>query len=113
MLDISTLTIGEIAKIEDLSGQAVSALENDETPKGLLLGALVFVFKRRGRTPEEPGDPTFKWNQALATPLTEAQEYLGIGDDEDGDVDEPEDVDEEGDVDEVRTWQGAGLGESE
>lgn len=76
------LTLGEVAAIEDLSGTAISAVST-ETPQGKFLAALLMVAKRRS------GEPAFTFNQAMGTPMTEAQQFLGL------DADEPaEDTDE-------------------
>lgn len=80
MFDINKLTLGEIAKFEDLANCSVDMLERTETPKGKALAALAFVIKRR------TGDPKFTWAQAQELTMTEAQEILGIGDD---DTEEP------------------------
>lgn len=77
-MDINNLTLGEVATIEDLSGQGIAAFANDEKPKGLALAAFAFVIKRRTA-------PEFLWNDALGLTFDEAHEILGIGgDDEDG-----------------------------
>lgn len=65
------LTLGEVATIEDLSGVAISSL-SEETPQGKFLAALTMVAKRRS------GEPTFTFNQALNTPMLDAQEFLGL-----------------------------------
>jgi hypothetical protein len=89
MIDIDSLTLGEVAKVESLSGLSISQIAEDEKPKGLALAALVFVFKRRE-------DPEFTWNKAQDVTVTEAQEYLeGAAADPDadeipGDVADPE-----------------------
>ncbi|WP_084130312.1 hypothetical protein [Demequina sp. NBRC 110055] len=83
MIDINSLTLGEIATIEDLSGASISTLGEDETPKGKMLAAMAMIAKRRN------GDPTFKFGDALALSMTEATELLGIGtEDEEGEDDE-------------------------
>lgn len=69
-VDLTSLTLGEVATIEDLSGIALSDLEGK--PQGKFLAALVMVIKRR------TGDPTFTFNQALAMPMDEAQQLLGL-----------------------------------
>lgn len=46
-MDIKNLTMGEIAKVEELSGQPLAALADDDKPKGKLMAALAFVIKRR------------------------------------------------------------------
>lgn len=76
------LTLGEIALIEKLSGQPITALDDATAPKGAALAALVMVAKRRD-------DPRFTWNAAQAFTLSEAYEILGI----DPDADEVSDDD--------------------
>lgn len=74
--DFDTLTLGEVATIEDLSGYGIGALD-EGTPQGKFLAALYMVAKRRS------GEPTFTFNKALGASITEAQEFLGLGDDTD------------------------------
>lgn len=74
-LDITKLTLGEVAKIEELSDMPISALGDEDRPKGKALAALFFVAKRRE-------DPKFTWNQALDVPSDEATAFLGLGDEE-------------------------------
>ena len=76
MIDVNKLTLGEIAKVEDLSGLPIAAFENEDKPKGLALAALAFVWRRRSV-------PAFTWNDALDLPLDEAQKILGITDETD------------------------------
>lgn len=83
--NFDVLTLGEVSTIEDLSGTSISALST-ETPQGKFLAALVMVAKRRN------GEPTFTFNQAMNTPMLEAQTFLGLGeDDPDEDSDEGKD----------------------
>jgi hypothetical protein len=70
-LDLDQLTLGEVAAIEDLGGTAISAV-SEETPQGKFLAALLMVAKRRS------GEPAFTFNQAMGTPIGEAQEFLGL-----------------------------------
>lgn len=76
MIDINTLTVGEIAKIEELSGQAITAMGNDDAPKGLMLAALAMIAKRRQ-------DPAFTWNQAQTLTFSEANALIGLSQDDD------------------------------
>lgn len=76
MIDILTLTLDEVATIENLSGQGIGSLNDDEKPKGLVLAALAMIAKRKA------GDKTFTWNQARQLTLPEANEILGIHDDD-------------------------------
>lgn len=71
MFDINRLTLGEVAKIEELSGMPISEIGNDDKPKGLALAALAFVAKRRQ-------DPKFSWNDAQSLTFDEANEILGL-----------------------------------
>lgn len=74
-MDINTLTLGEVAKIEELSGQSVAALAKDDAPKGLSMAAMAYVTKRRT-------DLTFKWEDALALTMPEVYEILGMSDED-------------------------------
>ena len=47
---MKALTIGEIAKVEELSGLSAVHFEDDESPRANLLAAMAYVIKRR----EEP-----------------------------------------------------------
>lgn len=87
MIDINRLTLGEVAKIEELSGQPISAIGDEDKPKGLALAALAFVAKRRE-------DPKFTWNAAQELTFDEANKILGFGQDDeeeaaDAPLDEP------------------------
>lgn len=73
--DPTKYTLGEIAKIEDLSQMSIEQIGEDSAPKGKLLAALVFVEKRR------QGDP-IKWPDCLAMSLEDASAVLGTGEDE-------------------------------
>lgn len=72
MIDINKLTLGEVAKIEELSGMPISAIGDEDRPKGLAMAALAFIAKRRE-------DPSFSWNAAQNLGLEEANAILGIG----------------------------------
>lgn len=73
MFDINKLTCGEVAKIEDLSGQAITNIGDDGAPKGLMLAALAMIAKRRE-------DPSFSWNKAQELTFAEASALIGAGD---------------------------------
>ncbi len=76
MIDVKSLVLGEVAKVEELSGLSIGQLGEDEAPKGKMMAALAFVWRRRS-------EPAFTWNQALALTLDEANEILGIENDKD------------------------------
>lgn len=86
VFDPSRFTLGEIAKIEDLSGLSVEQIGETEAPKGKLMAALVFVAKRR------QGDP-IKWPECLEMDLETAQKIIGLDDSED-EPNEPAEDDE-------------------
>lgn len=69
---IEHLTLGEIATVEDLSGQSLSEFGDDGVPMGKAMAALVMMAKRRN------GEPGFKFNDALAVSMEEAQQLLGF-----------------------------------
>ena len=46
-MDIQKLTLGEIARIEDIAEAPLANLADDNAPKGALLSALAFVMMRR------------------------------------------------------------------
>lgn len=88
MIDISTLTLGEVAKIEDLSGLPISAIGDEDKPKGNALAAIALILKRRD------GEPGFTWNQAQALTFDEVQTLMGTTgteDEEDAEDDDPKD----------------------
>ncbi|MFD1505258.1 hypothetical protein FE374_09385 [Georgenia yuyongxinii] len=72
MIDINRLTLGEIAKVEELSGQPISTIGDEKAPKGLALAALAFVAKRRE-------DAKFSWNAAQELTIEDANTILGLG----------------------------------
>src|SRR5690625_3233921 len=75
MFDVNKLTVGEVAKVEELSGQSIAAFGTD-APMGNMLGAIAFVVKRRE-------DRKFTWNDAMALTMTEVNEIIGVGEAED------------------------------
>lgn len=77
MIDLDSLTLGELAKIEDLSGQPIGDFADDGKPKGKALAAVALIIKRR------TGFPQFTWNEAQALTMAETNELLGLDDDED------------------------------
>ena len=76
MIDFDTLTLGEVAKVEEISRQSISSIADEDKPKGRAMAALVYVIKRRE-------EPAYQFDQALACSLSEAEELLGLNDDED------------------------------
>lgn len=46
-MDIKTLTLGEVAKVEELARAPLGWLGDDQHPQGMLMAAVAFVVKRR------------------------------------------------------------------
>lgn len=67
----SNITLGEMAKIEELSGQPISDLGAEGKPQGNLMAAMACVFKQRD-------DRKFTMNQALALTFDELNDILGL-----------------------------------
>lgn len=72
-MDIKNLTMGEVAKIEELSGLSLASLQDENKPKGKLMAALAFVIKRR----EDP-----KFTLEMANNMTMAEITSLIGEDD-------------------------------
>lgn len=62
--DFNSLTMREIDELERLSGQGLSALNDDDKPKGKVLAAIAYTFRLRE-------DKTYTWNQAQDLTLKE------------------------------------------
>lgn len=71
--DVSKLTLGEIAKVEELSGYSVGLIEDPATPKGKLFVALAYVIQKRI-------DPTYTLARAEQLTLIEAEAIVTGGD---------------------------------
>lgn len=71
MYDLSKLTLGEIAKIEELTGLSIGALADDTAPKAKMLIAIAFVLKRRE-------NPKFTYIDAEQLTMSDLAE-LGLG----------------------------------
>ena len=61
---IENLTLGEIAQLEELSGQSLSEFSDDSAPKAKFLTAMAYLAKRRT-------DKTYTFSQAEALTLSE------------------------------------------
>jgi hypothetical protein len=73
---INNMTVGDIAIIEELSGQGLSALGDEASPKGKLMAAMCFVVKRKK-------DKDFTFADALDLTMVEVNTILGLDDEED------------------------------
>lgn len=91
MIDLNKLTLGEIAKVEDLADTSIADLGEDGRPQIKLLAGLVFVMKRREQMAQ--GLPvTYTWNEALGLTNAEAEEFLGLNAPDDEPETPPESV---------------------
>jgi len=79
MFDVKKLTLGEVAKVEELSGQPITAFADDEMPKGKPMAALAFVVKRRQLLADGQKVSEFTWNDACGLTFEQATEILGLG----------------------------------
>ena len=70
-IEWGSLTLGEVDKLETLAGQPVTALTDENAPKGRLLAAMVFVASRRYAEPKT-------WDECLAMTPDEATAYTGM-----------------------------------
>lgn len=84
-MDISKLTLGEVAKVEELSGQSLRGMGDEAQPMGKMLAALAFVTTRRT-------NPKYTWNDALGLTIDEANAAVGITDDDDEFPDDDDDL---------------------
>lgn len=75
-MDVNGLTVGDIATIEELSGQGIGVMEDAEAPKGRLLAAMAFVIRRKQ-------DKGFSFEDAMNLTMAEITEILGLDEDED------------------------------
>lgn len=72
-MDIKNLTLGEVSKIEELSGLPLAALGEDDKPKGKLMAALALVIKRRE-------DPKFTLEMANQMTMDDITALMTTGD---------------------------------
>tara|TARA_B100000029_G_C17553738_1_gene951008 strand:- start:1185 stop:1460 length:276 start_codon:yes stop_codon:yes gene_type:complete len=62
-VDVETLKIREIEELEEISGMSVDSLDSDDAPKGKLLRALAYIYKKRENpdfTLEDAGELVIK-----------------------------------------------------
>jgi hypothetical protein len=69
-MDIQTLTLGEVSKIEEISGLPLSAMADEDKPKGKQMAAIAFILMKRE-------DATYTLKQAEALTFAEVTELLG------------------------------------
>lgn len=62
---VKTLTLGEVAAVENLAGISIAELGETATPMGKATAALAYVIKRRS-------EPEFKFEDALNLTIDEA-----------------------------------------
>ena len=69
MIDVNTLTLGEIEEVETRARMGIGALQDPAAPKAKLLRALVFVLMRRN-------DPAVKWEDTSALTMAELDQLV-------------------------------------
>ena len=69
-MDLNNLTLGEVARIEEISGLPMAAMADEAQPKGKQLAAVAFVLMKRD-------DKTYTMKQAEELTMAEVMELLG------------------------------------
>lgn len=77
--DIDSLTLGEIARVEDISKMSIKRFSDPDAYVGRMTAALAYVVKRRS-------EPTFQFDQALNLTQREVNDLLDLDDDDEDDV---------------------------
>jgi hypothetical protein len=67
-VDINTLTLGEVAAVESLSGLAIDQLGEAGVPKGRLYAAIIFVLNKRAN-PDYTFDDAMNLDMAALTDM--------------------------------------------
>lgn len=79
-LDISKLTLGEISKIEECSGERFTSAFDGE-PSAKTMAAVGMIAKRREQMANGER-PTFDWNAAQDLTYEDVSNLLGLKDEE-------------------------------
>jgi hypothetical protein len=69
-MDINNLTLGEVSRIEEISGLPLSAMADEAKPKGKQLAAVAFILMKRE-------DKTYTLKQAEELTMPEVMQILG------------------------------------
>lgn len=73
MQALETLTLGEVARVEELSGMSITAMGAADAPQAKLMAAVAYVLKRRE-------DAEYKFADAMNLTMEQVGEFLGLGD---------------------------------
>lgn len=65
-MNVNELTLGDVAEIEELSGQPLAALSDPSLAKGKLMIAIAWVIKRKT-------DPQYKYEDAKRLTMDEIE----------------------------------------
>ena len=65
-MNINELTLGDIAEVEEMSGQSFASLTDGKSAKGSLMVALAWVIKRKE-------DPKFSYEDAKQLKMSEIE----------------------------------------
>jgi len=74
-MDITKLTIGEVATVEEMAGLPIAALGDPDKPKGKLMVALAYVINKRS-------NPKYTKFEAEQLTMEEVSSLIGIGDED-------------------------------
>lgn len=75
---MNKLTVGDVAIVEEMSGISISAMGDEDKPKGKMLAAMVYAVKRKQ-------DKDFSYQNALDMTFDEVTEFLGLNEDDEDD----------------------------
>ena len=74
-MNVNKLTLGEIAKVEELGGISINEIGAAGRPQAKAMAALAFVMKRRE-------DQSFTFKDAMDLNMDEVNEILGLDEEE-------------------------------
>ena len=79
MFDFNSITLGEMAKVEELSGQSISEFQKEGKPQMKLTMAFAYILKKRE-------DPKITFLQIENMKMSEVEKIFGIQNDEDDEL---------------------------
>ncbi len=70
-MNVNELTLGDVAEVEELSGQPLSSLGDPNAPKGKLMIAVAWIIKRKE-------DPKFTYEHAKRLTMDEIESLFEV-----------------------------------
>jgi len=70
-MNVNELTLGDVAEVEELSGQPLAALGDANAPKGKLMIAIAWIIKRKE-------DPKFTYEHAKRLTMDEIESLFEV-----------------------------------